>query len=143
MSAEGNYSHVEGANSGAAGNYSHAEGEYTGAFGESSHSEGFYSRAYGDDSHAQNTGTIAAKDSQTAIGKYNEEDTESDPQKQKALIIGNGTDDDDRSNAFTVDWSGNVWAAGTVTENNGTRDIDLQISETTIQAFVNLGMSLT
>jgi len=143
VSAEGNYSHVEGANSGAAGNYSHAEGEYTGAFGESSHSEGFYSRAYGDDSHAQNTGTIAAKDSQTAIGKYNEEDTESDPQKQKAFIIGNGTDDDDRSNALTVDWGGNVWTAGTVTENNGTRDIDLNISEATIQKYVNLGMSLT
>lgn len=43
----------------------------------------------------------------------------------------------------TLDQSGNLWAAGSVTENNGTRDIDLQISETTIQKYVNLGMSLT
>ena len=43
----------------------------------------------------------------------------------------------------TLDQSGNLWAAGSVTENNGTRDIDLQISEATIQKYVNLGMSLT
>lgn len=43
----------------------------------------------------------------------------------------------------TLDQSGNLWAAGSVTENNGTRDIDLQISETTIQKYVDLGMSLT
>ena len=143
VAAEGNYSHVEGAYTGAVGRCSHAEGEMTGAYGESSHTEGTNSRAHGDDSHAQNTYTIAAKESQTAIGKYNEEDIESDPQKQKALIIGNGTDDDSRSNALTVDWQGNVWAAGTITENNGTRDIDLNISEATITKYVNLGMSLT
>ena len=43
----------------------------------------------------------------------------------------------------TLDQSGNLWAAGSVTENNGTRDIDLTISEATIQKYVNLGMSLT
>ncbi len=43
----------------------------------------------------------------------------------------------------TIDPEGNVWTAGTVTENNGTRDIDLNISEATIQKYVNLGMSLT
>ena len=32
---------------------------------------------------------------------------------------------------------------GKFVEDNGTRDIDLQISESTIQAFVNLGMNLT
>lgn len=43
----------------------------------------------------------------------------------------------------TIDPDGNVWTAGSVTENNGTRDIDLNISETTIQKYVDLGMSLT
>lgn len=43
----------------------------------------------------------------------------------------------------TLDQSGNLWTAGSVTENNGTRDIDLTISEATIQKYVNLGMSLT
>ena len=32
-----------------------------------------------------------------------------------AHIIGNGTNDTARSNAFTVDWSGNVIASGTTT----------------------------
>ena len=65
------------------------------------------------------------------------------PRGDYALIIGNGTDDNNRSNAATVDWQGNVKTAGSVTENNGTRDIDLQISETTIQKYVDLGMSLS
>lgn len=43
----------------------------------------------------------------------------------------------------TIDPEGNVWTAGSVTENNGTRDIDLTISEATIQKYVDLGMSLT
>lgn len=43
----------------------------------------------------------------------------------------------------TIDPDGNVRAAGKVTENNGTRDIDLTISEATIQKYVDLGMSLT
>lgn len=36
-----------------------------------------------------------------------------------ALIIGNGTSDGNRSNALTVDWSGNVAIAGEVTGMNG------------------------
>ena len=35
----------------------------------------------------------------------------------------------------TLDQSGNLWAAGSVTENNGTRDIDLNISEATIALY--------
>lgn len=137
------YAHAEGKSSMASGYISHAEGFNSVASEIAAHAEGSGTIAKGRCSHAQNLGTIAAKENQTVIGKYNEEDTESDPQKQKALIIGNGTDDDDRSNALTVDWGGNVWMAGTVTENNGTRDIDLTISEATIQKYVDLGMSLT
>lgn len=43
-----------------------------------------------------------------AMGKYNEEDSNDD----YALIIGNGTDDDNRSNVFTVDWDGNIVTVG-------------------------------
>lgn len=43
-----------------------------------------------------------------ALGKYNEEDTDN----SYALMIGNGTADDDRANAFTVDWSGDLTIAG-------------------------------
>lgn len=141
--ASGEDSHAEGNKAVASGGTSHAEGEVTKASGRESHAEGSYTEASGIASHAQNKGTIAAKSYQTAIGSYNIEDNETTSAKQKALIIGNGTSNNYRSNAFTVDWGGNVWAAGKVTENNGTRDIDLNISETTIQKYVDLGMSLT
>ena len=58
--------------------------------------------------HAQNCYTKASSDNQTAIGKYNVEDAND----TYAFIIGNGTADNARSNAFTVDWSGNVTFGG-------------------------------
>lgn len=51
---------------------------------------------------------FASGDRQTVIGKYNTEDTND----EYALIIGNGTDDQNRSNALTVDWTGKLSAAG-------------------------------
>lgn len=42
-------------------------------------------------------------------GRYNEADA------TKAFIIGNGTNASNRSNAFTIDWNGNVVAAGDLT----------------------------
>ena len=51
---------------------------------------------------------LASGDRQTVIGKYNVEDTND----EYALIIGNGTDDQNRSNALTVDWTGKINAAG-------------------------------
>ena len=67
------------------------------------------SKATASASHAQNYGTIAASSSQTAIGSYNVEDAND----TYAVIVGNGTDGSNRSDALTVDWSGNV-ACGTV-----------------------------
>jgi hypothetical protein len=96
----------------ASGTYSHAEGLSTTASGfEGSHAEGSLAVASGLASHAQNRGTIAAGDYQTAIGTYNVEDTSG----TYAFIIGNGTADNDRSNAFAVDWNGNVEANNLVT----------------------------
>ena len=57
---------------------------------------------------------IASGENQTVLGKYNIEDTED----EYALIIGNGMGrgrpTETRSNAFAVDWYGNVKAAGHV-----------------------------
>ena len=39
----------------------------------------------------------------TAIGKYNTE------KSGKAFVIGNGTSDTARSDAFAVDWTGNIY----------------------------------
>ena len=103
--------HAEGGSSYATGLSSHAEGNNVRATGDMSHAEGDNTVASGRASHAQGEGTIAAGDSQTVLGRHNEEDAND----TYALIIGNGTAYDARSNALTVDWIGNVWAAGKAT----------------------------
>lgn len=88
---------------------SHAEGRDTVAGYDTAHAEGDSTEARGPASHAQNVGTTANGTGQTALGRYNVGDTTS------AVILGNGTDNSNRSNALTVDWSGNVNAAGGAT----------------------------
>lgn len=107
--ASGKGAHAEGSST-ASGEGAHAEGSTTDAAGYYAHSEGCSTQASGSYSHAQNWGTRALSDYQTAIGKYNVRDYAD----TYALIIGNGTNNADRSNALTVDWSGNVSAAGQV-----------------------------
>lgn len=122
----GAFSTVIGSLCEASGFYSLAEGENTVARGEGSHAEGLMSVARGRWSHAQNRGTIADDDDQTVIGKYNQ------ALKKLALIIGNGTNDSNRSNALTVDWSGNVNAAGNVNANGGTMTGTLKVKDNAI-----------
>ena len=92
----GRYSFTEGFRTTASGDYSHAEGYDTIASGYVSHAEGYDTIAGGDYSHAE--------------GKYNIEDTAN----KYAHIVGNGTSITSRSNAHTLDWSGNAWFAGTI-----------------------------
>ena len=108
--ASGDYSHAEGGRTTASGNDSHAEGVNTEAFGTCSHAEGSNTTASGVGSHAEGLFTKASKDYQHAQGKYNIEDSAG----TYADIIGNGTTESNRSNAATVDWSGNAWYAGDV-----------------------------
>lgn len=61
-----------------------------------------FSVTIGEDLYANN-------DNQLSIGKYNINNDEFFP---LAFAIGNGTSDNDRSNAFNVDWDGNVEIAG-------------------------------
>lgn len=68
--------------------------------------------ALGDYSHAEGYNTIAASDYQHVQGKYNIIDNSN----TYAHIIGKGTSST-RSNAYTLDWSGNGVFAGTVTYN--------------------------
>lgn len=70
--------------------------------------------------HAQGIGTKAIADAQHVQGKYNS------PDDQLAFIIGNGTDDENRSNAFTVDWEGNVQTAGDIYVNGGNNKLITQ-----------------
>ena len=106
--AGGAYSHAEGSNTQANGIDSHAEGYTSIASGNESHAEGDNTQAIGDASHSQNLGTLAHGEAQTAIGKYNINNIDDD----LAFIIGNGTANNARSNAFTVDWDGNTTSMG-------------------------------
>lgn len=72
------------------------------AFGTRAGDSGMYSFTAGESLEA-------AGENQTALGRYNVSDTTS------AIILGNGTSDSARSNALTVDFSGNVSAEGRVT----------------------------
>lgn len=65
---------------------------------------GSFSLASGEDVYASSA-------NQVALGKYNVQDQADD----YAFILGNGTDDANRSNALTVDWAGAVVAAGPIT----------------------------
>lgn len=103
--AIGSISHAEGASTTASGPYTHAEGNYTTASGPVSHAEGDNTIASGNYSHAEGQGTIAAGKNQHAQGKFNIEDSSD----KYAFIIGNGTDNNNRSNAFAVDWTGKIY----------------------------------
>ena len=107
-SSYGSYSHSEGGGTSASGDNSHAEGGGTIASGAQSHSEGSSTKATADNSHAEGQSTISASPNQHVQGKYNVEDTES----KYAFIIGNGTSNDNRSNAIAIDWDGNIICYG-------------------------------
>lgn len=107
--ASGNCSHAEGDVNTASHYASHAEGSENTASGSRSHAEGYKTTASGNWSHAGGRGTIAAYDAQTAIGRYN------DNQSNNAFEIGNGEDPESRSNAFAVDWDGSVETIGMAT----------------------------
>ena len=126
--ASGNASHAEGYSTTASGDISHAEGYSTTASGECSHAEGSSTTASGERSHAQNIGTKATSDYQTALGKYNVEDNAD----TYAVIIGNGTSGNARSDALEVDWSGDVFLGLDTTAASGTTDGDLYAAITAL-----------
>ena len=120
--ASGNQSHAEGTNTTASGNSSHVEGSFTTASGNYSHAEGIFTTASGEYSHAEGNSTKASSENQHVQGQYNIEDTAN----KYAHIVGNGTDDDKRSNAHTLDWKGNAWYSGKLSqEGTPTEDKDL------------------
>lgn len=128
LQASGTASHAEGWGTTASGDYSHAENDETTASGEASHAEGYETVASGTYSHAEGYNTIAARCSQHTFGEYNIEDTQGSSGSSKGKyieIVGNGTANA-RSNARTLDWSGNEVLAGKLTVGiNPTNDMDV------------------
>lgn len=80
--------------------------------------------ATGEYSHAGGHGTVATGEAQHVEGTYNIEDTEN----KFAHIIGNGTNQDKRSNAFAIDWNGNIYVNNSPT---GVNVNDLQAASHT------------
>ena len=110
-----------GSNVVSSGVYSFAEGASR-ANGQYSHAEGYVCSADGDYSHAEGESTIASGKHQHVQGKYNIEDTAN----KYAHIVGNGTAKNNKSNAHTLDWDGNGWYAGKLSqEGTPTEDKDL------------------
>lgn len=117
--ASGTAAHAEGGNATASGGQSHCEGWNSAATYLSSHAEGTGVRSVSQSSHAEGFATVARGRAQHAEGQYNIIDTttEENTATRGAYIhiAGNGADDGSyRSNAHTLDWSGNAWFSGDV-----------------------------
>lgn len=105
-----------------AGSYAFSAGEQTIAHkygssvgrktiaGYGASAEGLDTKAFELASHTEGVGTVARSRVQHIQGKYNVVDENN----EFAHIVGNGTDDNNRSNAHTLDWEGNAWFAGRV-----------------------------
>ena len=119
--ASGFASHSEGRETTASGYCSHTEGVETTASGYYSHTEGDSSTASGMCSHAEGVGTTASNKAQHVFGMYNTVDNTGSATTKGTYveIVGKGTADGARSNARTLDWSGNEWVAGTITAAGG------------------------
>lgn len=135
-SATGDVSHAEGSSTKTFGAYAHSEGASTVAQGEASHAQGngavangkasdaggYRCSANGDYSFARGNNSIARNEGQSAlgvgidsgssaiggmfVGKYNA------PNDSAIFQVGNGTSTTARSNAFSIDSSGNATIAG-------------------------------
>lgn len=106
--------HAEGYKTEARGVNSHAEGEFTEALGEDSHAEGYFTSANGDYSHAANYYNIANQ-YQTVVGRLSKDTTAPTGETDTTgslFIVGNGTNQGSRANAFRVAADGKVYGAG-------------------------------
>ena len=107
--------HAEGSETTASGNCSHAENTGCIASGINSHAEGYYTKATGEHSHASGNHTIAGWEV-FALGRYNKK------AEDVALVVGNGWGNDSyeyRSDALTLDYSGNLHISGKFTADGG------------------------
>lgn len=123
--ASGESAHSEGAWTVAKGLYSHAEGKTSVSNGLGSHAEGCDTVANGKGAHSEGLYTKAGSSFQHVQGKYNIVDSSD----VYADIVGNGTSNEARSNAYTLDWDGNAWFAGNITIGS---DNDVLVSQSDI-----------
>ena len=139
--ASGENANASGHRSVASGANSNATGQYTTASGDNASAAGRYTTASGANAHAEGDYTIANHRSQHVFGEYNVED---DATTGNALrgnyveIVGNGTETNARSNARTLDWSGNDVISGTFKCNNSITIGNTTITEAQLIAVLNM-----
>lgn len=102
--ASSGYSHAEGAGTKATNTASHAEGQDTTASGQASHAEGRGSEASGNYSHASGRGTRATNEGSHAVGRWNDDG-------DALFVVGDGTNNNQRHDAFKVDRNGDTWVS--------------------------------
>lgn len=121
------YSHAQGQNHVVRGKGSHAEGRNntTGADANYSHVEGWQCTTSAAYSHASGIGSTTTMQAQTVIGKWNSPDL-------GTFVIGNGTDNDNRSNALVVKSDGDVFFALNTAATSGTTDAKLYAAITAL-----------
>jgi len=127
--ASGSGSFAEGNSTVASGIRAHAEGEVTTASGYTAHAEGTGTTASGNYSHAEGENTIAKNRAQHVFGQNNLADTSTAGENVRGNfieIVGNGTSTSNRSNARTLDWSGNEVLAGGL-KINGNQDVATEV----------------
>lgn len=138
--ASGASSHAEGVASEASASGSHAEGYHSNATAAYAHAEGRESVAAGLASHAEGYCTRADRTGHHVVGRYNITDTvgsASNYYGKYVEIVGNGTSSA-RSNARTVDWSGNEWLAGTMTCHGSITIGNTSITESQLASVVEV-----
>lgn len=106
--ASGNAAFASGDNTKAYGLYSFATNNYTNAQGISSAAFGFNTRAAGKNSFVTGISTVANGDTMTVGGKFNS------TLDNKIVVYGNGKNNANRSDAYTLDWDGNAYYAGII-----------------------------
>lgn len=132
--ASGESSFATGRTSRASGDYSHAVGLSSTASGYASQAGGQSCVASGQYSNADGLATTAQRKSQHTFGEYNVLDTGGTSETTRGNyveIVGNGTGTSARSNARTLDWSGNEVLAGTSTATKFIGGLDYTTTEPT------------
>ena len=103
-------------------NNNSATGENSSSFGSGTTASGYCSTSFGDGTTASEycsasfgVGTTSTKPGQFVFGTYNISDTSSGAIGKYAEIVGNGSNASNKSNARTLDWTGNEVLSGTLT----------------------------
>ena len=109
----------------------HVEGGGNTVTADGGHAEGSGNIVHGYYAHAEGNSNQALAKAQHVFGEYNIADSDLGYWRGTYVeIVGNGTADDARSNARTLDWSGNEWLAGGLTIGNTAIPSGAELSNT-------------